>query len=62
MTHTHITVGRAEEEGKSKVALIVSATTVYLAPDLARQVATDLLIHADRIEKKNMWTAIKGET
>lgn len=58
-----ITVGRAEEKDKKpKVAIVMSDLSLYLEPDLACQVATDLLIHADRIEKKEMWEAIKGET
>lgn len=62
MTMPYITVGRADENGKRQVSLVVSNTVLYLEPELARQVAIDLMIHADRIEKKEMWTALKGET
>lgn len=61
----HIAVGsgfkKDDNDGKMKVVLSASSETVYLSPRQAKNVALDLLIQSDRLEKEESWDLLKGK-
>ena len=63
MTHVAVGIGykEGEHDGKMKIVFTASADTLYLNPYQARNLALDLLIQADRMEKKDTWDALKKE-
>ena len=61
MTHLAVGIGykEGERDGKMKIVFTASADTLYLTPYQARNLALDLLIQANRMEKKETWDALK---
>ena len=61
MAHVAVGIGYQEAGTKMKIVLTGSDDTFYLSPKQARNLALDLIIQADRLEKENMWDALKGD-
>ena len=61
MTHIAVGIGYKAPNQKMKVVLTASSDTLYLSPKQARDLAVDLIIQADRMEKQDTWDALKQQ-